>query len=76
MRDIRIMEEERKMPIEIGKHLFYDLEEASKKMDITAKVLRKWIKEGKLKAKKVGIKYYVTEEQMLDVFRLEDKQRP
>jgi len=60
------------MPIKIKDIEFYDLEETSERMNLTVKVLRRWIREGKLKAKKVGIKYYVTEEQMLDVFKPDD----
>jgi len=56
------------MPIKIKDIEFYDLEETSERMNLTVKVLRRWIREGKLKAYKVGVKYYVTEEQMLAVF--------
>lgn len=57
------------MPLKIKDIEFYDLEETSERMNLTVKVLRRWIREGKLKAQKVGVKYYVTEDQMLDVFK-------
>jgi excisionase family DNA binding protein len=39
----------------------YDLKGLSKKLKISVRTLREYVKSGKLKAKKVGKKYFVTE---------------
>ena len=38
----------------------YDLKDLSKKLKISVRTLRQYIKSGKLKAKKIGKAYYVT----------------
>ena len=43
----------------------YDLKDLSKKLKISIRTLRKYIKDGKLKAKKVGKAYYVTEPNLM-----------
>jgi len=39
----------------------YDLKDLSRKLKMSVRTLRKYIKSGKLKAKKVGRAYYITE---------------
>jgi len=60
------------MPIQIGQLTLYDLEELSEKLQINIRSLRKWIREGKIKAKKVGVKYYVTEQSLNEYFEKAD----
>lgn len=60
------------MPIQIGQLRLYDLEELSEKLQINIRSLRKWIREGKIKAKKVGVKYYVTEQSLNEYFEKVD----
>ncbi len=60
------------MPIQIGQLRLYDLEELSEKLQINIRSLRKWIREGKIKAKKVGVKYYVTEQSLNEYFEKAD----
>ena len=43
----------------------YDLKDLSKKLKISIRTLRKYVKSGKLKAKKVGKAYYVTEPNLM-----------
>jgi len=43
----------------------YDLKDLSKKLKISVRTLRQYIKIGKLKAKKVGKAYYVTEPNLM-----------
>jgi hypothetical protein len=43
----------------------YDLKALSKKLSIGIRTLRQYIIEGKLKAKKVGKAYYVTEPNLM-----------
>ena len=45
----------------------YDLKDLSKKLKISIRTLRKYVKSGELKAKKVGKAYYVTEEILSNV---------
>jgi len=44
----------------------YDLKDLSKKLKIIIRTLRKYIKAGKLKVKKIGRAYYVTEQSLMD----------
>ena len=60
------------MPIQIGQLRLYDLEELSEKLHINIRSLRKWIREGKIKAKKVGVKYYITEQSLNEYFEKAD----
>jgi excisionase family DNA binding protein len=43
----------------------YDLKDLSKKLKISVRTLRKYVKSGRLKAKKVGRAYYVTEPNLM-----------
>ena len=43
----------------------YDLKELSGKLNISIRTLREYIKKGKLKAKKIGKAYYVTEPNLM-----------
>lgn len=45
--------------------LVYDLKDLSKKLKISVRTLRGYIKSGKLKAKKIGKAYYVTEPNLM-----------
>jgi len=43
----------------------YDLKDLSKKLKISIRTLREYVKSGELKAKKVGRAYYVTESNLM-----------
>jgi predicted site-specific integrase-resolvase len=43
----------------------YDLKDLSKKLKISIRTLRVYVKSGRLKAKKVGKAYYVTEPNLM-----------
>ena len=47
----------------------YDLKELSEKIGISVVSLREWIKQGKLKAKKLGVKYYVSEDDLIEFLK-------
>lgn len=49
----------------------YDLQEVSEKIGISVVSLREWIKQGKLKAKKLGVKYYVSEDSLIEFLKEE-----
>ena len=44
----------------------YELKEVCKELNIGLQVLRSYIKEGKIKASKIGLKYLITEESIND----------
>jgi DNA-binding transcriptional MerR regulator len=44
----------------------YNLKDLSKKLNLSIRTLRKYIKRGDLKARKIGKAYYVTEPNLLD----------
>lgn len=43
----------------------YDLKDLSKKLKISIRTLRVYVKSGRLKAKKVGKAYYITEPNLM-----------
>jgi excisionase family DNA binding protein len=43
----------------------YDLKDLSKKLKISIRTLREYVKAGRLKAKKIGRAYYVTEQSLM-----------
>jgi len=49
---------------QIGDIKFYDVQEIAKIFDMTPQSIRKFLKEGRIKARKVGTRWYVTEEAM------------
>lgn len=70
--EISDKKEEIEMPIKIGELRLYDLEELSEKLQVNVRSLRRWIREGKIKAKKVGVKYYITEQSLKEYFEKSD----
>jgi excisionase family DNA binding protein len=51
----------------------YDLQELSEKLGISVVSLREWIRQGKLKAKKIGVKYYVSEDSLIEFLKEDSK---
>ena len=49
---------------QFGDIKFYDVQEIAKIFDMTPQSIRKFFKEGTIKARKVGTRWYVTEEAM------------
>lgn len=56
------------MKIQIGKTVAYDLVELSAKLHLNERTLRRYIKNGRLQAFKLGLKYYVTQRVLDDYF--------
>ena len=50
------------MPVEIMGVTLYSIKELSGILDVTVVTLRKYFRSGKMKAQKIGGKWYVTEE--------------
>ena len=46
----------------------YDLAELSKKLGVSARTLRNYIRSGKLQAFKLGLKYYITQRALDEYF--------
>ena len=51
---------------QIGDIKFYDVQEIAKAFDMTPQSVRKFIREGRIKGRKVGTRWYVTEEAIRD----------
>lgn len=60
------------MPKHIGNLVLYDLEELSHELDITVFSLREYIKKGRLRAQKMGKKYFVTQDSINEYFNTSD----
>jgi excisionase family DNA binding protein len=56
------------MPIEVGNLKLYDVEELSEMLHIQERTVRKLLREGTLKAKKLARKWYVTEDSLREYF--------
>ena len=49
---------------QIGDIRFYDVQEIAKAFDMTPQSIRKFLREGRIKARKFGTRWYVAEEAM------------
>jgi len=56
------------MPITLGGLTLFTLDELSEKLGITTLTLRTYIKEGKIRGRKAGGAWYVSEEALRDFF--------
>jgi excisionase family DNA binding protein len=54
--------------IKVGDTVAYDLRELSQKLSVSERTLRQYIKDGKLQAFKLGLKYYVTQRALDEYF--------
>ena len=54
------------MPIQIEGQKIYSLTELEKTLSVTKKTLRTYIREGKLRARKVGREQFVTEQSLVN----------
>jgi len=50
--------------IQIGDIKAYNVQEIAKAFDLTPQSVRKFIREGRIKGRKIGTRWYVTEEAM------------
>ena len=55
--------------IQVGEQKAYDIQEASKLINLTPQSIRQYIKKGKIKAQKVGTRYYIAEENIQEFIR-------
>ena len=68
MRYIEEMEEKERLTAK-KKLDVYTLEELSEQLDMEKQTLRSYIKNGKLKASKIGNKYFVTGEDVMELMQ-------
>ena len=59
------------MPIQIGDIKLYSLKELSEKLEVTRVTLRSYLRSGKIKGRKMGTTWYVTEESLREYFNAE-----
>lgn len=57
------------MPKKLGEITLFSLNEISEEMSLSVQTLRRYIKDGKLTAQKLGNNYYVTEENLKKFFK-------
>lgn len=57
------------MPKKIGQLTLYGVDELSELLDIQETTIRKYLRDGKLKGKKLARRWYVSEESLQDYFR-------
>jgi excisionase family DNA binding protein len=60
------------MPKTVGGLTLFDIKELSQEIGITEVTLRKYLRKGKIRGKKIGTKWFVTEEALKEFFE-EDK---
>jgi len=56
------------MPRQIGDLVFYELPEVAEKLDCHINTLRKYLRDGRLKGRKVGNKWLVSEDGLREFF--------
>jgi excisionase family DNA binding protein len=56
------------MMIKVQNTVAYDLEELSKRLGVSTRTLRTYIRHGKLQAFKLGLKYYITQRALDEYF--------
>jgi excisionase family DNA binding protein len=61
------------MPKQVGSITLYPLPELSELLGVTPVTLRQYIKDGKLKARKIGSTYHITEEALREFIDNKDK---
>ncbi len=59
------------MPVRIGDSRLHSLKELSEKLGVTKLTLQTYLREGKIKGRKMGTTWYVTEESLREYFNAE-----
>ena len=59
------------MTKQIGRLTLYDVKELSEALDVQEKTIRAYLGEGRLKGRKFGGRWYVTEKQLREYFEQE-----
>jgi len=61
------------MPKKIGSLTLYSVDDLHELLGISKMTLRAYLREGRLKGRKLGVQWYVTEEAIHDYFNVEEK---
>lgn len=61
------------MPVQIGNLTLYTVEELSELLNIQEKSIRKFLREGQIKGRKLANRWYVTEEALRAYFEQPDQ---
>jgi excisionase family DNA binding protein len=56
------------MPVKIGDLTLYTVEELSELFDVQAKTIRRMLRDGEIKGRKLARRWYTTEEELKDYF--------
>lgn len=56
------------MPKEIGRLTLYSVEDLHEKLGLSKMTIRAYLREGKIRARKLGVQWYVTEEALYEYF--------
>lgn len=60
------------MSIQVGDMKLYDVEELAEMLDVGLPTIRRYLRQGKLKGKKLAKRWYVSEESLKDYFQPEE----
>ena len=60
------------MSIQIGDMTLYDVEEVAEKLYVGTPTIRRYLRQGQLKGKKLAKRWYVSEEAIKDYFQPEE----
>jgi len=64
------------MPIKLGDLTLFDVPEFCKKFNLNPVTARNYLRTGRLKGRKVGRSWYITEEALKEYFKLPGKEKP
>lgn len=64
------------MPKQIGNLTLYSVEDLHEQLGLSKMTIRAYLREGKIRARKLGVQWYVTEEALRDYFNEPSKQSP
>jgi excisionase family DNA binding protein len=56
------------MPVKIGDLTLYTVEELSELFDVQAKTIRRMLRDGEIKGRKLARRWYTTEEELKEYF--------
>ena len=60
------------MSIQVGDMKLYDVEEVAEMLDVGEPTIRRYLRQGKLRGKKLAKRWYVSEEALKDYFQPEE----
>ena len=60
------------MSIQVGDMKLYDVEEVAEMLDVGEPTIRRYLRQGKLRGKKLAKRWYVSEENLKDYFQPEE----